>query len=191
MSETKTVGNGDLSILGGQCDANQVLALLGDWPERASLSYRIWEYTDEIEIVENGNLPTAAQIKYLERARLFGEGGDLTLRRVGEQFRWWFTGPQGVSVPEKYKPVDFLENGDPGAIFNKETHTALLWGSRDKEKGHTNFWEDRVAGANLSYSKFPELKNAERVEVEYTTYTRAGRVEFVWMKRLVKHNGGG
>ncbi|MFQ5615858.1 MAG: hypothetical protein ACE5GO_05295 [Anaerolineales bacterium] len=188
MSDTKTVGNGDLSILGSQCNADQVLALLGGWPELGSLSYRIWEYTDEIEIVENGNLPIAARIQYLERARLFGKGGDLTLRRVGEQFHWWFIGPQGISVPEKCKSNDFWQNGDPRAVFNQETHTALLWGSRDQD--HHNFWEDRVAGANLSYDKIPALKDAERVAVEYVTYTRAGRVEFVWMKKLKPHTGG-
>lgn len=179
MSQTKKVGKAKLSVFGGQCDADQVLDLLNDWPDGSGLEYRIWEYTDAIEIVDSDKLPEEGQIEFLERARLFGTSGDLSLRRVGEKFHWWFIGPRGINIPKKHSPNNFWGNGDSVTSFNQESHTALLWGKR--EKGKENFWEDRVAGANLDY---PAPENAERVQVEYYTYSHAGRVEFVWMREL-------
>jgi len=188
MSEPKTIRKGQLAIWGGECSEATVLTLLQNWPGLAEMPYRIWEYTDEIKFEKDGQLP--ASFQWLERARLFGEGGDLTLRRDGEKFHWWFVGLPGIPLPD-ILPVDLEEikkkaknfwDHDPQACFNEETATMLLWGNRPEN--NNLFWDDRVAGANLSYEKMV-AGPAERVEIEYVTYSRAGRLEFVWLRELI------
>ncbi len=183
MNATK-VGKDKLSIWGGTCEAGQVLALIGNWPNRAQMPYRIWEYTSKITIGKDGGDDSEPEgYQYLERGRMFGETGDLTVRRDGEKFRWWFVGKLGTEPPAMCQEdaTPYFANGCEDDTFNENlVNTALLWGSR--EDGRQNFWEDRVAGAPLTY---PVDDNAKRVKIEYATYTRAGRVEFVWMKKLL------
>jgi len=185
--QPKEIKSGDIAILGGTCSEMDALALVNAWPTRAQMTYGIWEFSDEIKW--DANVPDTAE--FLERGRLFGEGGDLALRRDGDHFRWRFVGPKGTQLqkgfkakePEKFDAKDFWQH-EPSAVYYEETASAMLWGSREKDK-NSIFWEDRVAGANLNY---PAPPDAKRVGVLYHTYSRAGRVEFVWFRELKAHN---
>ncbi|MEW6664391.1 MAG: hypothetical protein AB1512_04115 [Thermodesulfobacteriota bacterium] len=172
-------GQSDLSIWGGQCVESELPAFLRQWPLE-QLPYRIWEYASEL-IFEQGTLPQNAAL--LGRARLFGEGGDLELRREGVAFAWRFVGPAGVQPPAgDYGAQDYLAT-HPGVAFHRREETALLWG----EKKEGQWVENRVGGAKLSY---PGLLAWQRVQVHYRTFSLAGRVEFVWFTRLSEWKEG-
>jgi hypothetical protein len=163
-----------LAIWGGTCTEDVLTDFLDGWPlER--MTYRIWESTDRIDF-EEGSLPS--NVTLLERGRLFGDGGDLDLRRDGDVFHWRFVGEHNVRPPQGY---DTDENDlwaqYPDAAFHCYEETALLWGKREGNHWH----DDRVAAAKLNY---PEHDNAERVQVQYKVYSRAGHVEFVWLTGL-------
>jgi len=164
-------GQPDLSIWGGLCAESDLPTFLRQWP-LAQMPYRIWEYASEIAF-EQDTLPQ--NVALLERARLFGPGGDLEVRREGTTFAWRFVGPAGVQPPAgDYDAQDYWAK-HPDATFHQREETALLWGKRDGEK-----WaDDRVGAARLNYPA-----TGERVQAHYRTFSRAGRVEFVWFADL-------
>ena len=169
------VGSDRLSIWGGACPEGALLGFLQNWPSSEQMPYRIWEYASEVHF-ERDTLPGSKDIALLERGRLFGEGGDLDLRRDGEMFLWRFVGKPEVRPPEGYDADDFWAS-HPDTRFHCYEETALLWGKRKGDR----WYDDRVAAAPLEY---PVGGEPERVQVEYKVYSRAGRVEFVWLTGL-------
>lgn len=179
MSTRTNIGVEHLSIWGGTCLETELLTLVNTWPDRVKMPYRIWEYTDHITI---GKEDEPEGYEWLERGRIFGVGGDLSIRRDGEGFRWWFIGLQGTEPPETFKKsgTPYFNGERKGDLFCENTdNKAMLWGNREKDKA---FWDDRVAGASIDY---PVDEHATRAFIEYTTYSRAGQVVFVWMKKLL------
>lgn len=185
VNDKNKVGREKLSIWGGRCNEDAVVTLMEKWPALGDMPYRIWEFSSETRF-ERGTIPD--NYKWLERARLFGAGGDLSLRREGDEFRWWFVGPTNVRPPDGFDDDDGdFWRAEPDATFYETKETTLLWGER-RANGNGQWWfEDRVANADLSY---PVDGEPGRVQIEYLTYSRAGRVEFVWLKRLAEHKGG-
>ena len=170
------------TIVGGKCSEGGLM----DWLSNLSLkgmTHRIWEFTDRCTIGADGPPETA---EWLERARLFGEGGDLDLRRDGDRFLWRYVGKK-----EKAPKGAVLEwpGSDVAPVYCRE-RTALLWGTR---KGEQEQWfDDRVSGASLTYFSGPlplPEKVEERVQVRYCEYTQAGRTLAVWLRGLEEYNG--
>ena len=176
------VGKEQLAIWGGKCSETQVLDLVQQWPTLDRMPCHIWEYCSDITF-DRDAWPEDVQL--LERGRLFGEGGDLSLRRDGDHFRWWFIGPAGVIPPGGGK--DFWQ-ANPGVTFHEYEGTALLWGKgKQAQIGDETVWwwfDDRVARAKLCY---PVEGQPGRVQIEYRIYSRAGRVEFVWLMGLSEY----
>jgi hypothetical protein len=166
-----TVGQERLAIWGGMCAEDALSDFLAGW-SLEQMPYRVWESTDRIDFEKDTSVSNVA---LLERGRLFGEGGDLDLRRDGAVFRWRFVGTPTICPPEPYnaKENNFWAH-HPEATYHCYEESALLWGERKGDRWH----EDRVAAANLDY---PAPDDAERVQVRYRVYSRAGHVEFVWL----------
>jgi hypothetical protein len=159
-------------IVGGECESQELLGWLGKLKLEA-LDTRIWCYADMCEIGSN-TLPQK-DVALLERARLFGAGGDLDIWRTGKGFRWRYVGLAGNAPQGKVLPWPGDDN-DP--TFWRE-QTMLLWGNRPEGRNHWH--DDRVAGAALSY---PVKDTPERVQVRYREYTQAGRPFAVWFTGL-------
>ena len=174
------VGKEKLSIWGGECAEAKLLSLVQHWTKEAEMPYRIWEYSDNINFEKN-TVPD--DVLWLERGRLFGSGGDLNLRRDGGRFLWYFVGKVGITPPTIGSPCNFWEV-EPEAAFHQNGETALLWGER--REGTDLWFDDRAAKANLIY---PAEADWSRVQVYYWTFSRAGRVEFVWFYGLEAYNG--
>ena len=178
------VGPEELSIWGGECSEDQLPRFIGQWPTLTRLTYRIWEYTSRIVIRKAGDaedIPAQARVPRLERGRLFGgTGGDLSLRRDGDVFLWHFVGPAGCVPPEASVVRDFWQVGEPNARFHVGEESSLLWGER--KEGFDRWFDDWVGSAILEYP----MDCLNRVKVRYRTYSRRGRVEFVWLRELDK-----
>jgi len=165
------VGKDSLSIWGGRCAESALLEFLKGW-DLSQMPYWIWEYVSNI-VFQNKTLPDNPAL--LQRGRLFGEGGDLEVRRDGADFAWRFIGPAEVQPPDgNYAAQDYWAD-HTNVMFFQDNATALLWGKRDGEQWH----DDRVGAAKLDY---PAI--GERVQIHYKTFSRAGRVEFVWYTGL-------
>jgi hypothetical protein len=189
-------GEDKLAIWGGACDVTDVLTLLEKWPQRVdwwrccwtwvlkllgkstqcdvTMPYRIWQYVDHI-VCEEKTLPE--RMDWLERGRLFGPGGDLTIRRDGERFYWHFVGRPDIQPPQgHFGSENFWEQaGEAGATFMCREQHALLWGER--QAGFDLWFDERAGRATLRYP----LDETGRVRIKYQTFSRAGRVEFVWL----------
>lgn len=173
-------GPKELTILGGRCAESDLKGLLQQW-NLAEMPFRIWEYCSEI-VFEKSKIPQ--NFALLERGRVFGEGGDLMLRRNGIDFDWRFIGPSGITEPTAdYEPQNYWKT-NINVMFHKNEETSLLWGKWNGEQ-----WiEDRVGAAKLDYPvKNPEKE--KRLQLNYKTFTRAGIVEFVWFTGLSEWEG--
>jgi hypothetical protein len=167
------VGEERPAIWGGAYAEDALIDFLAGW-DLKGMPYRIWESTDRIDFERDSSAPNVA---LLERGRLFGPGGDLDLRRDDDTFRWRFVGAPGVRPPKDYDAKEnnfWAQDQNENTAFHCYEETALLWGERKGERWH----DDRVAAAKLDY---PAPDDAERVQVEYKVYSRAGQVEFVWL----------
>ena len=182
MEKDKEPAEGWPTITGGECAEGD----LSEWLKTLDLTemdIRIWEFTDHCTIGTDG---PPQKVERLERARLFGQGGDLDIRRNRGSFLWRFVGKKDYAP--KGKPLELPRSGiDP--LYRRE-QTALLWGTR---KGKQEQWfDDRVSGASLTYfSDPPSLpeKVEERVQVRYYEYMQAGRTLAVWLRGLEAYNG--
>lgn len=165
------------TIVGGHCAEAELL----DWLDGLSLqemTHHIWSFTDHCTISDDGPPESAER---LERARLFGEGGDLDIRRDGQNFFWRYAGKAD------YAPAceTLAYPGTPESPVYCRERTALLWGTREKEQ--EQWFDDRVSGASLTYFPNPTPLDEgvkERVQVRFREYTQAGRVLVVWLREL-------
>jgi hypothetical protein len=190
------VGKEEIAIWGGELKAvdgktlEQVLAqFLDAWdlPNRR-MRYCIWEYTHRIEF-NTHTLPGEAEHHLLERGRVFGEGGDLSLRRDGQRFLWHFVGdgknakPNGVEISDFWNDSSELKANHDFKLRPYD-QTAMLWGEYRDDLGR--WQDDRVGWAKLSYpvSGAEAKKKGKRLRLYYTVFTNAGHVAFVWWKEL-------
>lgn len=176
MKADKIKANDWPTVVGGTCPETELPGWLGDL-DLSGMDVRIWEFTDHCTIGSDG---PPERVERLERARLFGKGGDLAIRRNGNQFLWRYVGkPENAPEGEK---LDWPES-ENNPVYRRE-RTALLWGKREEEQ--PQWFEDRTAGAALTY---PVDGAPARVQMRYYEYTQAGRTLAVWLRGLEAHNG--
>jgi hypothetical protein len=176
-------GKEDLTIVGGMIAEKDVLAWLAKW-SLSQMPWQLWETTDELDLKHDSALPTltALELIMLERVRFFGEGGDLTVRRDDEQFRWYFVGPKGVIVPDGALSQDNFWHDNPQKKLTRFKGQVILWGVWDSESDKKRWVENRVGFAKLAY---PEPLHGQRhVYAHYGEFLDAGQVAFVWMYKL-------
>lgn len=180
VTETPTQGPDDLAVWGGAFDATRLDDFLQAWGlPRSGMPWSLWQWTDKIHLGHGEGSP--GDLDYLERGRVFGEGGDLSLRRDGDRFLWYFVGEPRTSQPQGFNVADYWEGREDKPVRSRQ-RTALLWGSKEAAElhGKTGWYEDRVGQAELDY---PNI-NGDRVQVCYREYLRGGRVELVWLLGL-------
>ncbi len=165
------------AVVGGKCAEADLVSWLNGL-DLSDMDVRIWELTNRCTI-GNDAPPEAAD--RLERARLFGTGGDLDVRRDGNRFRWRYVG-KAEYVPKSDESLAWP--GTPEEPVYRREQTALLWGKR--KKGQPQWFDDRTAGADLSY---PVAGVPARVQVRYVEYTQAGRTLAVWLRGLEAYDG--
>lgn len=166
-----------VSIWGGEFTANKLPDFLTAC-DFSGIPNCIWEYAHCIEFAKE-QLPNDAERCLLERGRVFGVSGDLSLRRDGGRFLWHFIGRSGVDMPEGFEKRDFWE-AHPNTQLRRREEMALLWGQR---KENDDSWqEDRVGWATLNYPISDSA--AKRVWIKYDIFTEGGQPAFVWWKEL-------
>lgn len=172
-----------LALLGGKVDESTLLDWFQRWQlGKIALPWRIWESVSDLRF-ERSTLPDSFHL--LERGRLFGEDGDLTLRRDGERFRWWFVGKPAV-VPESMQRDIAVSNfwqSHPSTTLSAIEQSAILWGShRGNNQNKAPYWyDDRVGWAKLTYPVTQNGKAARHLYIHYREYLQAGQVAFVWL----------
>ncbi len=172
-----------LALLGGTVDESTLLDWFQRWQfGKIALPWRIWESVSDLRF-ERSTLPDSFHL--LERGRLFGEDGDLTLRRDGQYFRWWFVGkPTAVPEPvQEDKTVSNFWQSHSDTTLGVVTQSAILWGShRGNNQDKAPYWyDDRVGWAQLTYPVAQNGKAPPHVYVHYQEYLQAGQVAFVWL----------
>jgi hypothetical protein len=178
-------GHKQLSIWGGTCRPDQVEAMLEKWglPNDGGMSCCIWETSESI-----GFEPCPDAETTLERTRIFGVDGDLSLRRHADHFLWYFVGKQGIKPPKLDDGTDFsvpdndFWQKERDAIFLREQEQTLLWGERKPKQ--KRWYDDRVGWAKLTYPIEVAEDSPTRPYLHYQTFSRAGQVEFVWYLRM-------
>jgi hypothetical protein len=174
------------TILGGRIQADALPGFLTAWNlDGRNMPWRIWEWVSDL-LWEYGasSLPfdsTAARRRdWLERARFFGPGGDLSLRRDSDEFLWHFVGPHDADLPSKFiNEIDCPQ----GAKFDNLVafrSAMALWGNKRPLPGGGVFWqEDRVAGGKRPLH-YPGAGEPDRVQLAYCEYLQGADVVAVW-----------
>lgn len=176
-------GQQDLTILGGMIAEKKLLKWLADC-SFDQMPWQMWETTNDFELKHKAPLPKKSEIELmmLERVRFFGEGGDLTLRRDDEQFRWHFIGQKNANVPASNDAPDDFWKEHPKQTFTRFKGQVILWGAWDEINGQERWVENRVGRANLAYPT--PLHGQRHVYAHYWEFLDAGQVAFVWMYKL-------
>lgn len=174
-----TVGREEMLVFGGEITSDELEPFFAAWQNAAdSMPYRVWEYIDRM-FFENGTWPDKYAL--FEQARLFGDGGDLSVRRDGDHCFWRFVGPEGYRLPAGVQGYDYWDSVPEGTRLHVALDEVLLWGKGEKMPDGSMIWrDDRTAGARLVYPQ----QTAERVKLVMKKYSRAGNVEHVRYLRL-------
>ena len=176
LSQRTRCSQADLTIVGGTIEERTAQEWLNHW-DLQSLPWRIWEEVSALRLEKGILLPQ--DFALVERAQLLGEGGDLTLRRDGDIFRWHFVGPKTAKVQRTPDALDYWDQPSASTLYCVEQQ-AILWGVWREELGR---WHDnRVGWANLQYPA--ELNGKSHVYIHYDEYLESGRVAFVWLRDL-------
>jgi hypothetical protein len=166
----------DLSIWGGDFEAARLADFLKGWKlEQREIPWRVWEQVSQI-VFRWETLPGNPEL--LERGRLFGPGGDLSLRRDGNRFLWHFIGPAEVEPPAGFEARNYWEDKERYPL-REHDETVLLWGEWYSDPGR--WLEDRAGRADLQY---PKMLGEERVWLDYGRYEEAGQTAFIWYRGL-------
>jgi hypothetical protein len=175
-------GRDQISIWCGSCNEDDLFDFLLSW-NLVDMRYRIWESSSEV-VFQKDLLPSSSIL--LERGRLFGNGGDLTLRRYRKSFHWHFIGPAGIQPPNgDYGSQDYWEkDGKRDCTFHKNDEKVLLWGER--KEGQNRWIDDRVGSAILHY---PAPSYWRKIQLKYAAFGRAEKIEFIWLQSLEVYNG--
>lgn len=186
------VGPADgLHLWGGTFEAERLQSFLDAWAGQftaVSMPCRIWEYTDSIHFImpEPPDLGLSAKpLELLERGRLFGAAGDLSLRRDSDHYYWHFIGDFAPpTLPPDWEGQDFWASpevkDDPNFSLHRSEEPVLLWGELEAEG--QRWHDDRVARADLRY-----LYDFKRVRLVCDVFSYNGQTCFVWWKRLEEY----
>jgi len=172
------VGEGDMAVYFGKFAAALLPEFLGGWQlPQPQMPWALWLWTDNIVLEHQKGIPN--DLDYLERGHIFGEAGELTLRRAGDDVRWTFVGT--AILPEEIIAHDAPFNAQNYWTSNVNLRlrpyerTALLWGEYMPQIGQ--WYQARVGRAELAY---PTLAGHTRVQIHYREYLYAGDVALVW-----------
>jgi len=189
----------NLSIWGGEFKAGRTDDFLKKWKlEQRDMPWRVWEWISQITFQWKTE-PDNSEM--LERGRLFGPGGDLSLRRDGERFLWCFIGPRQEALPDGFE-WDEGKNDEPeteklflvadywcrqptGWELQSRDRTVLLWGQEHREQNENplrTWHDDRVGGVRepIEYPTMSGRDKEGRVKLCYREYLRGGDMEVVW-----------
>ncbi len=174
-AKNATIANRDnLAIRGGNFPAGNLYAFWHEWRTLiARLEWRMFEYVNEFQLrntAANPDLPEPHEFWKLERARIFGDVGDLEVRRDGETFYWRYIGVNDTNLPvvsSAFGGQDFWATN--GAMeFHVAHKDYYQWrGIAQKEQRVDSKWLDHIGLGD------------ENVKLQTREYLRAGRVEFV------------
>ncbi len=164
------VSQKNLIIWGGAFPAERLSAFFAAWgtAQLKQMQWRMYEYVHRFHVVKATARATLPPAKYLERVRLFGQRGDLDLRRDGEIFHWRFLGDAKPNPPKlagEFKPQDFWAN-QPSSLEYREIEMKYYQ------------WHGNERRVDSSWLTSAGLK-AEGVFLIQKHYLRNGRVEFV------------
>lgn len=177
MRRAPSEGPRQLALRGGEFSADRLSAFISAWHlPRAAMPWSLWLWTDDITVGHGAYAPE--EVGYIERGHIFGDEGDLELRRDHDRVLWRFVGRPHVVLPEGFDSEDYWTATSTTDLRPYE-RTALLWG---KSTGRDAWGDNRVGWAHLRYP--PGLGGCERVQLCYREYLNGGAVEAVWLLRL-------
>jgi hypothetical protein len=168
------------TIEGGRFAASALSDFLDAWELGGrDMPWRLWEWVSDL-LWEHGTaaLPfdstPARRRDWLERARIFGPGGDLSLRREGGEFVWHFVGAHGAQIPAAFTNDEAgdAEGGQTDHLVAFCCATAL-WGNKRPLPGGGVFWQEQPL-------YYPGAGEPDRVQLAYREYLCGADTVAVW-----------
>ncbi|WXG41607.1 MAG: hypothetical protein WED07_12730 [Candidatus Freyarchaeum deiterrae] len=175
LLEENRISKNDIQIWGSEIEENSLQQFISKW-NFSNMPFTILETLKEIIIKKNFDFSKIPS-NQVERIRIFGQDGDLDLRRDTNRFIWRYIGNN--NPPKNTNGEDFWKK-NPDKKFFIEKKEALLWG-RTYDPKRSIWQEDRVAKARLSY---PVKGNSNFAKIHYKTLSEQGVISFVWFLEI-------
>lgn len=168
------ITEGDIQIWGGIIEEDNLQQFIRKWGQ-SDMPFAISETVNKMA-VKNCDVSTLKIEPYTDRIRVFGESGDLDIRRDNNYFKWRYVGTNRLPKDLKVDKENFWEKNKSEKFFMEEKE-ALLWGTYKQDE---ESWQDnRVAKAKLSYPV--EGHPGKGVKIRYKTLSNCGIIVFTWL----------
>jgi hypothetical protein len=166
----REIGPEDLTIWGGQLAEADLARFLDVWQPAVDWGRLVWLMVEEVSrfYVQRAAGAGWPDVEQVERLRLFGEGGDLDVRRDEAVFHWRFVGETAGALPtmdRQHFPFQSFWDLNPDNHFYEVEECYYQWRLQDDRV--TNHWS---RGTDLA---------AEGVLLRQKHYLDNGRVAFV------------
>lgn len=160
----------DIVLWGGPFPESDTMIFLQGW-NFDTMPYTILEtITQPVQFIETSHV-YETNID-LVRLHVFGDGGDLTVRRDGRDFYWRYVGYVQPTQPVNCEVFQ-------RSLSLGSTITTMLWGRWNQEK---QIWqENRVGKALLEY---PHIADAERVQLTSVEVYAGKELVAIWTTGL-------
>lgn len=168
--DPKVIKAHDIEIRGGSFKHDTLQEFLKTWNTMlARLEWRMYEFVDKFSVCGAANDSALAENVFwkLERARFFGEKGDLEVRRDGEMFYWRYIGENDTNLP--------VVNSAFGGKDFWDTNSDAKFRTVEKEYYQWREKDERVDSRWLKENNLAD----EGTYLRVCEYLRAGYVEFV------------
>jgi len=192
LDNLQTITAKKLLIWGGSFQEAELAEFIKVWEgSQAHFSWQMWEAVSRFDLVRSRSQtvlrpPAGNRFDDIERIRLFGNKGDLLIRRDADWFAWRFIGdPVGDGeaawpmLIKKYEMKDYADShGDN--LFYWQDVSYLLWHRDEKEQRVSTLWAD---ARNANLTKQEKYLNQRH-------YMRQGRIEFVRYLNIGEKSNG-
>jgi hypothetical protein len=176
VKKTPLIGPQQLCVVGGRFSAAQLPKFIELWEPvlAAQMPWRIYEYVSRLSVKRSNIGIPLTDLNSLERARCFGEMGDLDLRRDLATIYWRFAGDPSIKLPDfnanYFKAYNYWTEQEENFLLRQFDTQTVQWRPDD---GRVGDWK--------SYAGLvPEdKKNKLKVLLKQIHYVRAGRIELV------------
>lgn len=178
MRNAREIRPRDLIIVGGVLSADKLPEFLGHFSThmQTDMPWSMIETVHAFKVRERADLTKlldAKQVFLLERARIFGEAGDLDIRRDGEEFRWRFLGetiPADKKFAETFSSEDFWD-AYPDIRFYSIQECHMQWQPGDGRVS-TGWFESASLNASATYlEQVHYLRDGEVVFARFLAFT--------------------
>jgi hypothetical protein len=169
-----------LRVWGGEFDEKELTVFLQAWDDTPE-GYFSWAIVEEVSrfyvlAIRKPEQATPPRPALLERLRVFGEQGDLDIRRDGDTFRWRLIGAESPNWPTLagFQPEDFWQFvPETKPVFREVAKNYFQWRPHDQRVSDQWRGDTTLADKDIVLEQRQYLDNGRIAFVRYVGFKEA------------------